>query len=80
MKYDEFLDITAYTCPVTFAKVKVTLDGLDDKKTLLIKLNAGRPLMSIPGSLEEEGHEVVKTTDNGDGTHNLYVVKNGLNG
>ena len=78
MKFDEFLDITDVVCPITFVKVKVALEELDDGKILRIKLNEGEPVQNVPRSLKDENHKVLELDDNGDGTFTLFVEKGGL--
>lgn len=78
MKFDEFLDITDVVCPITFVKVKVALEELDDGKILKIKLNEGEPVQNVPRSLKDENHKVLELEDNGDGTFTLFVEKGGL--
>lgn len=78
MNADEFLDITDVVCPITFVKVKVALEELDDGKILCVRLNDGEPIQNVPRSLKDEGHKVLSVDDNGDGTFTLLVEKGGL--
>ena len=78
MNADEFLDITDVVCPITFVKVKVALEELDDGKILRVRLNDGEPIQNVPRSLKDEGHKVLSVDDNGDGTFTLFVEKGGL--
>ena len=78
MNFDEFLDITDVVCPITFVKVKVALEELDDGQILKIKLNEGEPVQNVPRSLKDENHKVLSLDDNGDGTFTLFVEKGGL--
>ena len=74
---NETVDITDVVCPVTFVKVKAALEELDEGRILSIRLNDGEPARNVPRSVKEEGHQVLKLTDNGDGTYNLIVRKVG---
>ena len=74
---DDYVDITAVVCPTTFVKAKVALEELDEGQILSIKLNDGEPVQNVPRSIKEEGHKILKLTDNGDGTYNLIVEKVG---
>jgi len=74
---DESIDITDVVCPVTFVKAKVALEELEDGQVLSIRLNDGEPVQNVPRSIKEEGHQVLKLADNGDGTYNLLVRKAG---
>lgn len=78
MKADEFLDITDVVCPITFVKVKVALEDLDDGKILEVHLNEGEPIQNVPRSLKDEGHKILNLQDNEDGTFTLFVEKGGL--
>ena len=78
MNFDEFLDITDVVCPITFVKVKVSLEELDDGKILKIKLNEGEPVQNVPRSHKDENHKILELDDNGDGTFTLFVEKGGL--
>ncbi|MCD7763270.1 MAG: sulfurtransferase TusA family protein [Lachnospiraceae bacterium] len=74
---DESVDITDVVCPVTFVKAKVALEELEDGQILSIHLNGGEPVQNVPRSIKEEGHQVLKLTDNKDGTFELFVRKCG---
>ena len=78
MKADDFLDITDVVCPITFVKVKVALEELDDGQILEVHLNAGEPIQNVPRSLKDEGHKVLSVEDLGDGTFTLLVLKGRL--
>ncbi|MBP5554797.1 MAG: sulfurtransferase TusA family protein [Lachnospiraceae bacterium] len=75
--FDEQVDITDKVCPLTFVKAKVTLDELDDGQILAIRMNDGEPVQNVPRSIKDEGHQILKLEDNGDGTYTLYVKKVG---
>ena len=74
---DEKVDVTDVVCPVTFVKTKVALDELDEGQVLQVHLNAGEPAQNVPRSVKDEGHEVLKLQDNGDGTFELFIKKVG---
>lgn len=74
---DAAVDITDVVCPVTFVKAKVALDELDDGQTLSIRMNDGEPAQNVPRSLKDEGHRILRLSDNGDGTYSLIVRKDG---
>ncbi|MCR5686012.1 MAG: sulfurtransferase TusA family protein [Lachnospiraceae bacterium] len=74
---DDRIDITDVTCPITFVKTKVALEELEEGEVLQVHLNDGEPAQNVPRSIKEEGHEILKFVDNGDGTHELYIRKVG---
>ena len=75
---NEFIDITDVTCPITFVKIKVTLENMADGDILEVHLNSGEPVQNVPRSLKDEGHKVLELTENGDDTYTLFVEKGGL--
>ena len=77
LHFDDTVDITDVVCPVTFVKAKVAIEELDDGQVLAVKMNDGEPVQNVPRSLKEEGHKILKLTDNEDGTYTLYVQKVG---
>ncbi|MBR1398495.1 MAG: sulfurtransferase TusA family protein [Selenomonadaceae bacterium] len=78
MKSDDFIDITDVVCPITFVKVKVALEDLEDGQILEIRMNEGEPLQNVPRSLKDEFHKILEVNDNEDGTFTLFVEKGGL--
>lgn len=77
IKADDKVDITDVVCPVTFVKTKVALEELDDGQILQVHINDGEPVQNVPRSIKEEGHQILKLVDNGDGTYELYIKKVG---
>ncbi|MBO7062296.1 MAG: sulfurtransferase TusA family protein [Fibrobacter sp.] len=76
-KIDDTIDITDVVCPTTFVKAKVALEELEDGQILSVRLNDGEPVQNVPRSIKEEGHEILRLTDNQDGTFTLIVKKVG---
>ncbi|MCR4947341.1 MAG: sulfurtransferase TusA family protein [Lachnospiraceae bacterium] len=74
---DDKVDITDVVCPVTFVKTKVALEELDDGQILQVHLNEGEPVQNVPRSVKDEGHVILKLTDNEDGTYEMYIRKVG---
>ncbi|MGN0657099.1 MAG: sulfurtransferase TusA family protein [Ruminiclostridium sp.] len=77
IKVDDTVDITDVVCPTTFVKAKVALEELDDGQVLAVRMNDGEPVQNVPRSIKEEGHQILKLTEGGDGTYTLYVRKVG---
>lgn len=75
---DGFVDISDVVCPITFVKAKVAIEELENGQVLAIRMNEGEPIQNVPRSLKDEGHRVVRVTDNNDGTYTIYVIKGGL--
>ena len=78
MHANDFIDITDVVCPITFVKVKVAIEDLEDGQVLEVKLNEGEPIQNVPRSLKDEGHKVLDLKDNEDGTFTLWVEVGGL--
>ena len=77
-KADATIDITDVVCPITFVKVKVALEDLEDGQTLAGHLKDGEPSQNVPRSLKDEGHKVLSVDKEDDGTYSLLVEKGGL--
>ena len=75
IEIDDTVDITDVVCPVTFVKTKVALEELDDGQILAVHLNDGEPVLNVPRSVKDEGHQILRLIDNEDGTYELIVNK-----
>lgn len=75
---DAFVDITDVICPITFVKSKVAIEDIEDGQILQILMNEGEPIQNVPRSLKEEGHKVIKVSNNSDGTFTIFVEKGGI--
>lgn len=69
-----FLDITKYTCPMTFVKVKLQLSKMEKGEQLEILLNGGEPLENVPRSAKEQGHKVI-SIDPVENSHHKVVLE-----
>ena len=76
-KIDDKVDIDDVNCHVTVVKRKVALEELDEGQILQVHINDGEPIQNVPRSVKEEGHEILRIDDNGDGTFELYIKKVG---
>ena len=76
-KIDDTIDITDVVCPITFVKVKMALEDLDDGQILGVHLNEGEPIQNVTRSLKDEGHKVLSVSQAADGTYDLVVQKGG---
>jgi tRNA 2-thiouridine synthesizing protein A len=52
------LDLTGVPCPMNWVRARLALEGLAPGDSLLVVLDEGEPLDSVPRSAREEGHEV----------------------
>jgi len=78
IKADGFIDITDVVCPITFVKVKVAIEELEQGQILEIQMNEGESIQNVPRSLKDEGHRVVSVESNDDSTFTVFVEKGGL--
>lgn len=56
---DALIDITSQVCPMTYVRVKLALEALDDGATLEVLLKGAEPLKNVPRSAQEDGHELL---------------------
>ncbi len=75
LAYDDIVDITDKVCPLTFVAAKVAIEELELGEVLAVRMNDGEPVQNVPRSFKEDGHQILKLTDNEDGTYTLYVRK-----
>ena len=52
------LDLTGVPCPMNWVRTRLALEELPPGDTLVVTLDEGEPLESVPRSAREEGHEV----------------------
>jgi len=57
---DRFKDLRGVKCPLNFAQTKVLLATMQSGEILEILLDDGPPVQNVPGSIRNEGHEVLK--------------------
>ncbi|MFO0794078.1 MAG: sulfurtransferase TusA family protein [Candidatus Brocadiaceae bacterium] len=71
---DDKIDLRGVLCPINFVKTKLKLEMLDSGQVLEIILDDGEPIRSVPRSVKEEGHKIVKV-ENIDGAYRLLIRK-----
>ncbi|HJV76983.1 MAG TPA: sulfurtransferase TusA family protein, partial [Paludibacter sp.] len=55
-------DFRGVACPMNFVKTKIELSTLKSGELLEIWLDDGQPIQNVPGSVRNEGHEVISAT------------------
>lgn len=70
---DAFIDITREVCPMTYVRVKLAMEALDDGATLEVLLKGTEPLKNVPRSAKEDGHEVLSFEPLEDGRARLKL-------
>lgn len=76
---DQFLDITALVCPMTFVRTKLAVERLKSGQALEVRMNFGEPSRNVPASLREHGYQVgelqPENPGDPDGVQRLLVRK-----
>ncbi len=57
---DAELDLRGVMCPFNFVKTKLRLESMEDGAILIVDIDHGEPLKSVPTSIEMEGHTILK--------------------
>jgi tRNA 2-thiouridine synthesizing protein A len=52
------LDLTGTPCPLNWVKAKLALEEMDAGDEIVLLLDAGEPIESVPRSAREDGHDV----------------------
>jgi tRNA 2-thiouridine synthesizing protein A len=57
---DRSIDIKGLVCPYTFVKAKLAIEDMEPGQVLKILLDYEEASRSIPKSMEDHGHQVLK--------------------
>jgi TusA-related sulfurtransferase len=52
------LDLTGTPCPLNWVKAKLALESLQPGEEIVLLLDPGEPVESVPQSAREDGHDV----------------------
>ena len=52
------LDLSGVPCPMNWVRTRLALEQLAPGYSLVVELDEGEPLESVPRSAREDGHEV----------------------
>jgi tRNA 2-thiouridine synthesizing protein A len=52
------IDLSGVPCPMNWVRTKLALEELAPGDSLVVELDEGEPLESVPRSAREDGHEV----------------------
>lgn len=79
--FDYYLDITTDVCPMTFVRTKLLIERMKPGQTVEVRLQGSEPLINVPRSVRELGHEVVslEAEDSSapeESVHRLVIKKN----
>ncbi len=64
-KPDGTIDLRSVLCPMNFVKTKLKLEEMESGEILEVFLDDGEPMRSVPRSIKEEGHKIVKVDNLG---------------
>lgn len=67
------IDITGETCPMTFVRVRLSLDRLAPGEILEVLLKGEEPRRNVPRTAREQGHEVLEETSLPDGVTRVVL-------
>lgn len=70
-------DLRGVACPMNFVKTKMALANLQKGDLLEVWLDDGQPIANVPGSVRNEGHNVLKTDQTADGYWKVLIEKQG---
>jgi len=73
-KADATLDLSGVKCPINFVKTKLKLEEMETGQLLEVVVDDGEPIRSVPKSLKDEGHKILKVDDLG-GRFKLLIRK-----
>lgn len=71
---DDQIDLRGVLCPINFVKTKLKLEMMDSGQILEVLLDDGEPIRSVPRSVKEEGHKIIKV-ENIEGAYRLLIKK-----
>ncbi len=72
---DQSYDLKGVACPMNYVKTKLKLEMMPAGATLEVFLDDGEPIINVPKSVANDGHEVVVNEPIGDGSHHRIVIK-----
>jgi TusA-related sulfurtransferase len=75
LKIDKKIDIKGLICPYTFVKSKLAIEGMKVGEVLEILLDYEEASRSIPKSMEDHGHTVLKVEKINDTDWIIHVRK-----
>ena len=70
----EELDLRGVICPYNFVKTKLKLDTLEIGSQLAVLLDDGDPIINVPKSIMNEGHQVL-TQEKVDAYYRIVIQK-----
>jgi sulfite reductase (ferredoxin) len=70
-----FKDLRGVVCPMNFVQTKIQLAAMQIGQELEVWLDDGHPISNVPGSVRNEGHEVLTQTQFPEGHWKVVIQK-----
>jgi sulfite reductase (ferredoxin) len=70
-----FKDLRGVVCPMNFVQTKIQLAAMQIGEELEVWLDDGHPISNVPGSVRNEGHEVLEQTQFPEGHWKVIIRK-----
>ena len=77
MSVTKLVDVSADTCPMTFVRTRLRLDGMEAGEVLEVRFKGEEPRQNLHRSLIEQGHSILFMEFGEDGAGKLLVRKAG---
>ena len=68
-------DLRGIACPMNFVKTKIELNSLKSGELLEVWLDDGQPIQNVPGSVRNEGHEVLSVVQEVEGFWKVSIKR-----
>jgi len=75
MGIDKQLDIRGETCPYTYVKSKLAIEGMEKGQVLEITLKHKPAINNVPRSMENEGHKILDVSCVNENDFRILVEK-----
>lgn len=75
VKADKKIDIRGLVCPITFVRAKLAIESMEPGEALEILLDYEEASRSIPKSMEDHGHKVLRAEKTGPKEWVLLIKK-----
>lgn len=72
---DQVIDLRGDVCPITFAKTKIALEGMELGEILLVRLDYEPSSRNVPRSVALYGDEVLAVRPIGEGQWEVVIRK-----
>lgn len=69
------LDLRGISCPMNWVRIKLVLESVEEGKRIEVLLDEGEPLHNVPRNLKEDGHKLLKVSD--EGSYFRLVIQRG---